>query len=131
MMSPVTIYLGRFFGLSCLILCVALAARPKSSLAAINGMMDSPGLILVTGIVTMFGGVAAVLGHNIWSGGALPIVVTVLGWATLIKGVALIATPPPTMVAFYKALHYAERFRLFMGVSAVLSLWLTVAAFLA
>ncbi len=130
-MSPLTIYLGRFFGLACLILCVALAARPKSSLVAIDGMMNNPGLMLVTGIATMFGGVAMVLGHNVWSGGALPVAVTGLGWVTLIKGVALIATPPENMVAVYRSLHYPERFRLFMSAAGIFSVWLTLAAFLA
>ena len=88
-MSPLTIFLGRFFGLSCLVMCAALFARPKESPKAIESMKESPGLVLVTGILTMVGGVAAVDGHNVRSGGALPVAVTLLGWVTLIKGVAL------------------------------------------
>ena len=129
-MSPLTIFLGRFFGLSCLVMCAALFARPKESLEAINAMMENPGLILVTGIITMIGGVAAVVGHNVWSGGALPVAVTLLGWVTLIKGVALIAAPPRTLTTFYRALHYPARFRLYMAVAFTFSAWLTVIAFL-
>jgi hypothetical protein len=69
-------------------------------------MMESPGLLLVTGIFTMGGGAAMVVGHNVWSGGALPVAVTLLGWLTLIKGVALMAVPPRALTSFYRTLHY-------------------------
>jgi hypothetical protein len=131
LMSPLTIFLGKFLGLSCLLLCAVLLARSKASLAAIASMMESPGLILVTGILTMGGGVATVVGHNVWSGGALPVAVTLLGWVTLIKGVVLMATPPRALGAFYRAVHYPARFRLYMAVAFALSACLTVAAFLA
>ena len=130
-MSPLTIFLGKFLGLSCLLMCGVLVARPKASQAAIASMMESPGLLLVTGILTMGGGVAMVVGHNVWSGGALPVVVTLLGWVTLIKGVVLLATPPRTLGAFYRAMHYPARFRPYMAVAFAFSAWLTVAAFLA
>jgi hypothetical protein len=129
-MSPLTLFLGKFFGLSCLLMCVVLVARPKASLEAINSMMENPGLILVTGIFTLGGGAATVVGHNVWSGGALPVAVTLLGWVTLIKGVVLMATPPRALAALYQALHYPARFRLYMAAALMLSAWLTVTAFM-
>jgi hypothetical protein len=130
-MSPLSVFLGRFFGLSCLLMCAVLVARPKASLEAIHSMTESPGLILVTGILTMAGGAAAVVGHTVWSGGALPVAVTLLGWVTLIKGVVLMAVPPRALTTFYRALHYPVRFRLYMATALVFSVWLTVTAFLA
>src|SRR5271165_4027862 len=84
-MSPLTIFLGRFFGLSCLVMCAVLFARPRESLEAIASMKESPGLILVTGIFTMIGGVATVVGHNVWSGGSLPMAVALAfsAWLTV------------------------------------------------
>ncbi len=130
-MSPLTLFLGKFLGLSCLLMCAVLVARPKASQQAINSMMETPGLILVTAIFTMAGGAALVIGHNVWSGGALPIAVTVLGWLTLIKGVALMAIPPRGLTAFYQALNYPAWFRPYMAAALALSAWLTVAAFMA
>ena len=74
-------------------------------------------------------GAAMVVGHNVWSGGALPVAVTLLGWLTLIKGVALMATPPHALTAFYHALHYPAWFRPYMTAALALSAWLTVTAF--
>ena len=129
-MLPLTVFLGRFIGLFCLLMCVVLVARPRTSLEAISSIMESPGLILVTGIFTTAGGAAMVVGHNVWSGGALPVAVTLLGWLTLIKGVALMATPPRALIAFYRTLNYQAWFRSYMGVALVLSAWLTLTAFL-
>jgi len=130
-MSPLTVFLGRFFGLFCLLMCAALFARPKAAIEAINALTNSPGLLLVTGICTLAGGVATVLGHNVWHGGALPVVVTVVGWLTLIKGFALLVTTPESLGRSYRWLHDPRWFRIYMGVVLAFSLWLTVAAFLA
>ncbi len=128
-MSPLTLFLGRFLGLSCFLMCTVLVARPKASLEAISSMMESPKLILVTGILTVAVGAAMVVGHNVWSGGALPVAVTLLGWLTLIKGIALMATPPHALTTFYHALHYPAWFRPYMTAALALSAWLTVTAF--
>ena len=130
-MSPLTVFLGRVLGLFCLLMCVVLVARPRMSLAAIESMMENPGLTLIAGISTTAGGAAMVVGHNVWSEGALPVAVTVLGWLMLIKGVALMATPPHVLAAFYRALNYRAWFRPYMAVALILSTWLTLASFLA
>jgi hypothetical protein len=130
-MASMTVFLGRFIGLACLLMCAVLVARPRTSLAAISSIMESPGLILVTGIFTIAGGAAMVVGHNVWSGGALPVAVTLLGWLTLIKGIALMAMPPRTLSAFYRALNYPAWFRPYMALALAFSAWLTLTAFLA
>ena len=128
-MSPLTVYLGRLFGLSMLLMCGAMAARSESTLAAITSMMQQPGLMLVTGIATMVAGAAAVIGHNRWTGGVLPIVVTVLSWLTLLKGFAIVAAPTSLLGSFYGLMGYPGSFRVVMAVAAALSLWLAWAAF--
>jgi len=130
-MSPLTLYLARFFGLAMLLTCASLAIRPKAAIAAVTSVAESPGLMLVTGVFTLAAGVAAVIGHNVWSGGALPIVVTMIAWVTLLKGLALIAVPPSAMIAAYRVLHYPQRLGLVMGVAAVASAALTWFAFTA
>ena len=130
-MSPLTLFLGRFFGLFCLLLCGVLFARPKASLDAIADTMRNPGLLLMTGIVTLAAGVATVIAHNIWTGGALTVAVTLFGWLMLSKGMALMAVPPHALGVFYRVVRTPAQFRAFMAVDLALSLWLTIAAFTA
>ena len=61
---------------------------------------DTP-LVLIAGVFTLFGGLAIVLLHNYWSGGALTVIITLLGWLTLIKAVVLLVLPSTKLVTMY------------------------------
>jgi hypothetical protein len=128
-MSPLTIYLARLFGLGMLVMCALFAVRPEAALAAIQSMAADPGLVLMAGLFAFVAGLAMVIGHNRWSGGVLTVVVTLLGWLTLIKGVAILAAPPPALAGFYGFMGYPGSFRGVMAVAALASLWLSWAAF--
>ncbi len=130
-MTPLTIYLARLFGLGMLLMCGLFAVRPDAALAAIQPMMANPGVLLLAGLFTFVAGLAIVIGHNRWSGGVLTIVVTALGWLTLIKGLAIVAVPPQALTTVYRWMGYPGSFRLLMAVAALFSLWLTWAAFTA
>jgi hypothetical protein len=41
--------------------------------------------MLFSGMVATSAGLAVVLAHNIWNGGALPVVVTLVGWAVEVQ----------------------------------------------
>ena len=128
-MSPLTIFLGKFLGLSYLLTCLVCMARPKATLDAADAMTENTGLLLVSGIFTMAAGVAVVIGHNIWSGGALPVAVTVMGWLMLIKGVLLMALPPQMQLASYAFVRTPQRFRLLLTPATIFAAWVTFAAF--
>jgi hypothetical protein len=53
--------------------------------AAIGKQRAALEILQFLGAITLAAGLAMVLAHNIWSGGALVVVVTVVGWITLIK----------------------------------------------
>jgi hypothetical protein len=65
-------------------------------------------------------GFAMIIGHNIWSRGELPIVVTLVGRVMAIRGAGLLALPPDTTIKVFNALHYEDLFYLYMRVTAVL-----------
>lgn len=58
----------------------------------------------------------------------MPVVVTLLGWFTLIKGAVLIATPSNGLKTLYLAMHYPVSVRAVMLAGAALSAWLIVIA---
>ena len=85
-MSPRTIYLGRLIGLYCVLLALAMISHKQATVEAINAFMHDAPVLLLASIVAMAAGLAIILGHNVWSGGAFPVVVTLVGWISLIKG---------------------------------------------
>jgi hypothetical protein len=129
MMSPLTIFLAKLIGLYCIIVAVAMMARKSYALATVQALIRNPPLLLLAEVLVLAAGLAMIIGHNIWSGGALPVVVTLLGWLMAIRGAVLLALPPDTTTKLFEALRYEERFYFFMAGTLVLGLYLTVAGF--
>jgi len=77
-MSPRTIYLGRLIGLYCVLLALAMISHKQATVETINAFMYDAPVLLLASIVAMAAGLAIILGHNVWSGGALPVVVTLV-----------------------------------------------------
>ena len=128
-MSPLTIFLAKLLGLYCIILALAMMTRRQSAVAAVKALIGNPPLLLLIEVLGLAGGLAMVIGHNIWSGGALPIVITLVGWLMTIRGAGLLALSPDTTIKVFNALHYEDLFYLYMGVTLVLGLYLTYAGF--
>ena len=75
-------------------------------------------------------GLAMVLAHNIWSGGALVVVVTLVGWITLIKSLFFLFLPPEMEAGlFLGQLHYRQLFYMYTAISLVLGVYLTYGGF--
>ena len=100
-MSVRTVFLARLFGLYCLIMAAALLSQPEAFVTMVHALMADAPLVLISSVFTLFGGLAIVLLHNYWSGGVLTVIVTLLGWLTLIKAVVLMALPSSKLVAMY------------------------------
>ena len=128
-MPPLTTFLAKLLGLCCIIVALAMMTRKQSAIATLNALIRNRPLLLLAEVLGLAGGLALVLGHNIWSGGALPIVVTLLGWLMAIRGAALLAVSPDTTMRLFNALRYEERFYWYMGGTLLLGLYLTIAGF--
>ena len=128
-MSPLTIFLGKLLGLYCIIVALALMARKQNTIAAINALIRNPPLLLLTEVLGLAAGLALVLGHNVWSGGALPVVITLLGWLMTIRGAVLLALPQDAVMKLFEALRYEKLFHVYMTGTLVLGLFLSFAAF--
>jgi amino acid permease len=70
-----------------------------------------------------------VLCHNIWSGGALPVVVTLFGWIILIRGVLILFLSPNAMVGLFEMFRFEEFFYVYVAIPLFLGLYLTYAGF--
>ena len=87
-------------------------------------------MMLILGVITLAAGLAMVLAHNIWSGSALVVVITVVGWLTVIKSLLFLFLPPEVEAGlFLRQLHYQELFYLYTSVSLVLGIYLTYGGF--
>ena len=127
-MSRLTVFLARFIGLFTVVLVVALLVRGSATVEA--AVADGP-VMLVYAIISLATGVAMILGHNVWSGGALPVVVTLVGWLILAKGLMLLFVTPDALQQIFDHMHYGEHYYLYLAPSLVIGLYLTWAGFTA
>jgi hypothetical protein len=70
---------------------LAMMTRRQSAIATIKALIANPPLLLFVEVSGLAGGLAMIIGHNIWSGGALPVIITLVGWLMAIRCAALLA----------------------------------------
>src|SRR6516225_1630771 len=121
-MSTRTIYLARLIGLSSVLLVAALLIRGNALIMATVG--DGP-VMLVYAIFSLGAGLAMILGHNVWSGGTLPMIVTLVGWLIF----ALLAVTPETLSPLLERMQ--QHYPVYIVPALIIGLYLTYAGFAA
>ena len=130
-MSPLTIFLAKLIGLYCIIAALAMMSRRESAVATVKALIENPPLLPFAEVIALACGLAVVVGHNVWSGGVLPVVITILGWVMVIRGAGLLALSPDATARLFNALRYERLFYVYMSITLVLGLYLTYAGFTA
>jgi hypothetical protein len=103
---------------------LSLASHKQAGVDMIRALFANPPAMFLTGTIAL---PAGLLGHNIWSGGALPVLVTAVGWISLLKGLALLFLPPVAAAEFFLGtLMYERLFYVYAGFSLMLGLCLIV-----
>jgi|SRR5271166_964522 len=127
-MSVRTVFLARLVGLYCIIMAAAMLLQPEAFVTIVHAFVSDAPLVLIAGVFTLFGGLAMVLLHNYWSGGALPAIVTLLGWLTLIKAVLLVVLPSTKLAALYGGVS-PPHILISGSLTLLLGIYLTIAGF--
>ncbi len=125
-MSPRTVFLSRLIGLYMILVSLSMAAHKQATVETITALVHNSPLVFLTGIIAVVAGLAIVLGHNAWSGGALPVTVTLVGWVTLVKGALLLILSPEAESRFFlEGLHYVQLFYVYAAIALLLGVYLT------
>ena len=128
-MSRLTVYLGRLIGLFLVIAALSMFLDKDSIVEMATALIDDRALLLIIGLIALGIGLAIVIGHNVWSGGLFPIVVTLFGWSQLLRGLALLFLPAETQVAFFQVMRLEDYFYIYAGIPLVIGAYLTYAGF--
>lgn len=128
-MLPRTIFLSRMIGLFTLILGLAEVMHKAAIVSIADELIDTPALLLISGMFTLLAGLAMVLTHNIWTGGATPVVVTVVGWVLMVRGIVFVAISPNVAAEMLERMHFADYYYYYVSMSLFLGLFLTFSGF--
>ena len=67
-----TRFLSRLIGAYSILIPLSMAAHKQATVETVTALMQNPALVFLFGLMAVATGLALVLGHNVWSGGALP-----------------------------------------------------------
>jgi hypothetical protein len=109
---------------------LSIFAHAQSVVGIMEAIVRDPALLFVSGLLGVAAGLAIVLSHNVWSGGILPIMVTLFGWASLIKGtLLLLLSPQQESQVFLVGLHFEQHPILYAAFIFLLGGYLSYAGF--
>ena len=130
-MRPLTIYLARLIGLFLSIIALAMLVNGASFADDVRLLLQERGVLLIFGLIALAAGLSIVLAHNHWSGGALPVIVTLFGWLFVLRGVFLLFLPADLVARIVEQVGILEQPNLFAFAPLVLGLYLTYTGLLA
>jgi hypothetical protein len=96
-----TLVFTQIFGILFVVLGLSMVFNKKGVSGAMTEMVQNQGLLWTVGFLALSMGVVMVVLHNVWTGGILEVVITVIGWAALIKGVFILWFPNAA-ASFYR-----------------------------
>ena len=127
-MSRLTVFLARSIRLFTILLTAGFLVRGSAVIETTTA--DVP-VMLAYAIISLALGVAMIVGHNVWSGGVLPVVVTLVGWLILAKGLLLLCVAPEALAGLIAAMRYGGHYYLSLVPAFFIGLYLTWAGFAA
>ena len=130
-MSSRTVFLARLIGLFAVLLSVSEFVHKQPMVETATALVRDRPLLFVLAMLGVLAGLAIVLAHNVWSGGALPVVVTLFGWILLIRGALLLFLSPEAVAGWIDFLHFEQLFYLYAAITLLLGLYLSYAGFAA
>jgi hypothetical protein len=128
-MAPLTVFLAKLIGLYCVPFGVAMALQKQAMVDVVTALLRNEPATLIIEAIAVTAGLAIVIGHNVWSGGALPVIVTLLGWLILIRGVVLLFLSPSAKIRLFEMFRFLDLFYRYAGITLVLGLYLSIAGF--
>ena len=129
-MSLRTIFLSRLIGLYCILVVPSMVLHRQATVDLMTALLHNSPIMWVLSVIKLTAGLAMVLAHNVWSGGALAVVVTLCGWAALIKGLLFLFLPTGVESEFIRrVLNNPQLFYVWMAPSLILGIYLTYSGF--
>jgi hypothetical protein len=127
-MSSHTTFLGRLLGCFSILVALSMLAHKQASVEMITTLVNNPAAVFAVGLIGIAAGLALIIGHNVWSGGALPVIVTLVGWWSLIKGLLCLFLPQGALAGLLGGPSYEQYFYVSPTISLVLGLYLVYAS---
>jgi hypothetical protein len=128
-MSPRTVFLARLIGPFAILLSFSELVHKQQMVETAAALVRDRPLLLMMAMMGLLAGLAMVIAHNVWSGGALPVVITLFGWILLIRGAVMLFLSPEAAAGMLEFFRFEQLFYIYAGVTLLLGLYLAYGGF--
>ncbi len=118
-----SIFLAKLIGPMLMTFSAALLINQDNMRDMAADFLEHRGLIFLAGVLTLLGGLAIVITHNVWVAG-WPVVITIFGWLCVIGGVFRIVFPDSVKSIGESMLEKRGIFTVSGIVQALIGAWL-------
>ncbi len=125
-----SLYLAKLIGPLMLVIAAAMLINQDNMRDMAADFLEHRGLIFLAGILTLLAGLAIVLSHNVWVAG-WPVIITILGWLSVIGGVFRVVFPDSVRSIGESMLEKKGIFTAGGIVQAVIGAWLCYVGYMA
>lgn len=126
----VSIFLARVLAIYYIIISIALLCQAPRYKAVIGEMRDNQPLLFLAGVLALILGAMMVVAHNIWVA-AWPVLITLIAWSALIKGIVIVMFPQFYQNKITKFLACDRSYHVGMIITLLLGIFLAYEGFYA
>jgi hypothetical protein len=98
-------------------------------IAVLNDLIENRTALFMTGLVLLLLGLFVVLVHNVWNAGFLPLILTLIGWLLVLRGLLSMFVPGHEIARLVRLLKFDEFSWLYASAIVALGAYLTWAGF--
>ena len=124
-----TYFYAELFGIVILITALAMVVNRHTTVMVVHELMDNRALLYVAGLMSLFLGVIVILTHNVWTGGALATLVTLIGWALLLRAALILFLPHGSLRNLVDSFKFEHIYYLLAFLALLLGIFLTYYGF--
>ena len=117
-----SVFLAQVIGIYLFLVSLAMLMHQQHSKKVIHEFLASSPLIALSGGLSLMIGLLLVVSHNVWVA-KWPVVITIVGWLTLLQGCARIFTPH-AFTKFMKHLTHKKGYLLMSWIWLLVGLYL-------
>jgi hypothetical protein len=128
-MPTFTIYFAQLAGLYFIILSVILALRKRTIIDLMPKLVDNQPFVFLVAMIRIVIGLATLIGNGPWGAQTLRIVVALIGWITLIRGIAMLLVTPEQQRRLIEYWRRDVTYYVAVAIVLVLGIYLAQAGF--
>jgi hypothetical protein len=124
-----TYFLAQLIGLVLLSVGASMLFQKTVFMKVLNDITGNRSSLFMVGVILLLSGLSVVLTHNIWNAGFLPLVITLIGWVLILRGIVSMFVPGDGIARMISWFKVEELSWLYAILVLVIGAYLTWAGF--